>query len=156
MTPTTKVPNFGPTLKAFRERDSTLTQGKLAERAGFDHSTVGRLEAGTRDPSREVVVKLATALGLDATDTDRLLEAADYRPVSIAHRLALPALANLDAIYREADAETKRQIATMIDFIRGAASDRLKTKLDDGTIRLDLVVEKTRAVMYGADQCSPT
>lgn len=57
-----------------------LSQSKLAERAGFYHSYVSRLETGTRLPTREAVVELGAALDLDPDDFDRLLLAAGFAP----------------------------------------------------------------------------
>lgn len=65
-----------------------VSQSKLAARAGFDHSYVSRLESGTRTPTREAVLHLAGALGLDATGTDQLLSAAGFLPGDVASLLA--------------------------------------------------------------------
>ena len=40
------------------------SQGKLAQVAGFDPSTVSRLESGARAPERETVDRLADAMAL--------------------------------------------------------------------------------------------
>lgn len=55
------------------------TKADLAKRAGFDPSTITRLEQGTRAPERETVTQLADAMALPATDRDRLLAVAGYR-----------------------------------------------------------------------------
>lgn len=68
---------FGPTLRRLRE-DRTLSQSKLAERAGFDHSIISRWEAGTRDPTRDAVMRLAAALALSDVERDALLESAGF------------------------------------------------------------------------------
>ena len=51
---------FGVTLKRFREA-RRVSQSKLAERAGFDHSYVSRLESSARTPTRDAVEQLAGA-----------------------------------------------------------------------------------------------
>ena len=55
------------------------SQGKLAQQAGIDASTVSRLESGARAPERETVSRLADALVLPIIDRDRLLSAAGFR-----------------------------------------------------------------------------
>lgn len=78
---------FGTALKRLRE-DRRVSQSKLAERAGFDHSYVSRLESGARTPTRDAVVSLAGSLQLDAKDQDRLLAAAGFLPKDTASLLA--------------------------------------------------------------------
>lgn len=68
---------FGPLLRIFRDR-SKLSQSRLAEAAGFDHSYVSRLESGTRMPMRDAVLKLAEALRLEESERDALLAAAGF------------------------------------------------------------------------------
>lgn len=72
-------PPFGAALKQYREA-ARVSQSKLAERAGFDHSYVSRLEGGARTPTREAVLQLAEALGVDGTGRDALLAAAGFLP----------------------------------------------------------------------------
>ena len=79
--------NFGLTLKRIREADR-VSQSKLAERAGFDHSYVSRLESGARTPTREAVIQLAEALGLDTAGQDSLLAAAGFLPREVSSLLA--------------------------------------------------------------------
>ena len=74
---------FGAVLKATRQRRRPyLSQARLAELAGYDHSAISRIEAGARRPSREGVVDIAAALGLDRPEADALLMAAGFSPVS--------------------------------------------------------------------------
>ena len=79
--------NFGLTLKRIRE-GGRVSQSKLAERAGFDHSYVSRLESGARTPTRDAVVQLAEALGLDSAGQDSLLAAAGFLPREVGSLLA--------------------------------------------------------------------
>jgi transcriptional regulator with XRE-family HTH domain len=55
---------FGKTLKHYRE-GRRVSQSKLAERAGLDHSYVSRLESGARTPTRDAVEQLSRALELN-------------------------------------------------------------------------------------------
>lgn len=54
---------FGDLLQAERKHQR-ISQSKLADLAGFDHSFVSRLESGTRVPSRDAVMRLVAALRL--------------------------------------------------------------------------------------------
>lgn len=77
---------FGTALKRYREM-ARVSQSKLAERAGFDHSYVSRLESGARTPTREAVIQLANALGLDGQGKDSLLAAAGFLPQEVSSLL---------------------------------------------------------------------
>jgi predicted ATPase/transcriptional regulator with XRE-family HTH domain len=57
--------SFGEWLRA-RRKALDLTQIELAERTGCAEDTIGRIEAGTRRPSRQVAALLAEALGVPA------------------------------------------------------------------------------------------
>ncbi len=78
---------FAATLKAMREQ-ARVSQSKLAERAGFDHSYVSRLESGTRTPTREAVGQLALALGAHPSGQDELLAAAGFLPREVSSLLS--------------------------------------------------------------------
>ncbi len=76
------------------------SQGRLAQQAGIDPSSVSRFEAGSRTPERDTVNRLADALVLPVIDRDRLLAAAGFRSAAfddpliseLANLLADPAL----------------------------------------------------------------
>lgn len=70
---------FGHMLRELR-MDRRLSQARVADMAGYDHSFLCRLEAGNRDPSREAVETIARVLRLSGPDTDELLMAAGYMP----------------------------------------------------------------------------
>jgi predicted ATPase/transcriptional regulator with XRE-family HTH domain/Tfp pilus assembly protein PilF len=55
--------SFGEWLRA-RRKALDLTQFQLAEQAGCAEDTIGRIEAGTRRPSKQVAALLAAALGV--------------------------------------------------------------------------------------------
>jgi transcriptional regulator with XRE-family HTH domain len=55
--------SFGEWLRA-RRNALDMTQFELAQRAGCAEDTIGRIEAGTRRPSKQVAATLAEALGL--------------------------------------------------------------------------------------------
>jgi transcriptional regulator with XRE-family HTH domain len=68
---------FGMTLTAFRKR-ARLSQPKLANACGCDHSYVSRMELGQRHPSPEMVDKLAGSLALSDHDAEQLYRSAGY------------------------------------------------------------------------------
>ena len=78
---------FGSTLKRFREA-RRVSQSKLAERAGFDHSYVSRLESGARTPTRDAVEQLAKAMELEQVNRDELLASAGFLPGEVASLLS--------------------------------------------------------------------
>jgi transcriptional regulator with XRE-family HTH domain len=59
-----KTGSFGRVIRE-RRRQLDLTQEEVAQRIQTSFPYIGHLEAGKRHPSRQVVVKLADALGLD-------------------------------------------------------------------------------------------
>jgi transcriptional regulator with XRE-family HTH domain len=78
---------FGATLKRYREA-RRVSQSKLAERAGFDHSYVSRLESGARTPTRDAVQQLADALGMERLQQDELLASAGFLPKEVSSLLS--------------------------------------------------------------------
>lgn len=79
--------SFAQLLKQSRE-SVRMSQSRLAESSGFDHSYVSRLESGHRMPTREAVVKFAEAMGLTASDRDNLLASAGFMPQRVESLLA--------------------------------------------------------------------
>lgn len=75
---------FGLVLTDIRTRQG-LSFRALAYRAGVDHATVMKLEAGQRHPTVETVRRLANGLGLSegAVNRDRLFLAAGFVPAGI-------------------------------------------------------------------------
>lgn len=69
---------FPKVLQGMRSARS-WSKADLAKRAGFDPSTITRLEQGSRVPERETVLQLAAAMALPMPDRDRLLAASGYR-----------------------------------------------------------------------------
>ena len=59
-------PSFGPVLRRLR-LEKRLSQEELAERAGMaSHSHISRLESGRKQPTLEMLFRLADALGAEA------------------------------------------------------------------------------------------
>jgi transcriptional regulator with XRE-family HTH domain len=104
-----KHESFADVLTALRHGRG-LSQSRLAARAGFDHSFIGRLENGSRQPTRRAVRTIADALDASPPERDRLLLAAGFRPVDNRHLFdGEPALAALIGIL--ADQATPAPIA---------------------------------------------
>lgn len=68
---------FATLLRSHRQRRQ-LTQGAVASAAGFDRSYISYLEQHKRNPTRDVVLKLADVLGLVAEERDGLLLSAQF------------------------------------------------------------------------------
>lgn len=89
---------FGVALRIYRVA-AGLSQNALARAAGIDPAYVNRFErVGTGQPSRPIALALASALQLDAYQTDRLLYAAGLAPVNDWQTLALDYARLLTAI----------------------------------------------------------
>lgn len=69
---------FGDRVRAARH-DLRLSQDDLALKADVNRSYIASLEAGHRNPSLELIAKLATALEIDAGDLVRGLQDEDGR-----------------------------------------------------------------------------
>lgn len=110
---------FAPMLREFRDR-RRLSQSRLAEAAGFDHSYVSRLESGTRMPTRDAVVKLAEAMGLGDGERDTLLASAGFMPGRIESLFASePVLSEVLGLLqdRAVPAEVRDDVRHMISLL---------------------------------------
>ncbi len=111
---------FGPTLRRLR-RDRMISQSSLADRAGFDHSYLSRLEASQREPSRDAVTRLSEAMTLSELENAMLFASAGYSAAGDLFRTdpELIALAeilwddSLDAEHREKVRYVLRAIAEL-------------------------------------------
>lgn len=75
---------FGTALAQIRQqRRPYLSQSRLGDAAGFDHSYVSRLETGTRQPTRVAVLALASALQATPDERDALLLAGGFAAVGV-------------------------------------------------------------------------
>lgn len=74
-----KSPRYGGP----RDVTSALSQNELARWAGVDVSYVCLLESGKRRAQRDVVIRLAAAMGCSLIETDELLMSAGLLPLSI-------------------------------------------------------------------------
>lgn len=103
---------FAATLTDMRVQ-AGLSQKRLAERAGIDHSYLSRLEMlpdnrNRREPSHEMVGFLADALNLSARDRAELFMAAGYVTPEMYWRPFLAALDELDAMCSESEPDVER------------------------------------------------
>jgi transcriptional regulator with XRE-family HTH domain len=119
---------FGRALRSARE-SRRMSQAVCAERAGYDHSLVSRLESGGRSPSRAVVVAVAKALWLDGAETDALLLAAGFAPVgpvgNVPAWAGLPAVRSLGSALVALSAPEAARLADAVSLlIAGATTAR--------------------------------
>lgn len=121
---------FGVTLKRFREA-RRVSQSKLAERAGFDHSYVSRLESGARTPTRDAVQQLADAMDLERLQQDELLASAGFLPQEVSSLLSSePEITDVLALLQNSQMpddyrQTMRQVLRVI-------ADQARLVLKDG------------------------
>jgi transcriptional regulator with XRE-family HTH domain len=71
------VTTFPRILRDLREKHD-MSQARLAKAIGVDHSYISRLESGQRRPSYDVVLAIASALGLDNEERKLLFASAGY------------------------------------------------------------------------------
>ncbi len=122
-TPT--VTPLGAELRRLRGR---VSQSRLADAVGCDHAYISRLESGTRNPSRAVVLAIIAALELSQADAARLLNLAGYTAdgprCAVADDLAaFLAQPNMDAEFRSACEVVARD---MLDQMRAGWLARRK------------------------------
>jgi len=58
---------FGSVVRE-RRKAQRLTQAELAERAHVERETLGRIERGLREPGLSIIIRLARALEVNATE----------------------------------------------------------------------------------------
>lgn len=79
---TTSGPSFGERLRSWRELRG-MSQLQLASAANISSRHLSFLETGRSQPSREMLARLATQLGVPQNDRDALLLAAGFAPTSL-------------------------------------------------------------------------
>ena len=83
------APGFGATLRRRRTQHRPyLSQARLADAVGANHSSIARLESGGRAPSRAMADALCDALGLAGAERYELLGLAGYCPLPMTPELA--------------------------------------------------------------------
>jgi len=66
---------FGSVVRE-RRKAQRLTQAELAERAHVERETLGRIERGLREPGLSIIIRLAQALEMNATELMARMEGA--------------------------------------------------------------------------------
>lgn len=115
----TPTHSFALMLRELRDR-RRLSQSRLAEAAGFDHSYVSRLESGSRMPTRDAVTRLADAMSLEESDRDALLASAGFMPGRIESLFANePVLSEVLGLLqdRQIPAEVRDDVRHMISLL---------------------------------------
>lgn len=110
------APSFGPLLRQWRNT-RTLTQMALAEQAEVSTRHISFMETGRSNPSREMVLVLASVLELPLRDRNSLLVSAGFAPA-----------------YHETDlqAEEMRPVRRALEFILRSTDPYGAVVLDGG------------------------
>ena len=130
---------FPATLRRLR-RQTGVSQLALAERSGTTQRYVSFLETGRSAPGRDVVLRLADALGLPALDRQALLTAAGFVLEGAAHAEAAD-MAPLRATVREVLRQQNPFPAVLLD--------PAQTVLDMNR-SFEILVDKARAALPSA------
>jgi len=111
-----------------------MSQSELARQVGVDHTLVSRLESGARNPSRQVVARLARVLaGDDSELAARLLATAGYAPLAVDTRADAGRLWQLIALMSDdrLPEPARRLASAIIDSL----VKTLRSEIDRQTIR---------------------
>lgn len=106
------VPAFGGELKRLRELRG-LTRRAIAQSADLDPSTMTRLENGERGPSRDVVARIADALGASLIEEHALLVAAGFLTEEAAELLDEPEIGRLATLLARDDLAVEHRALLM-------------------------------------------
>lgn len=126
-------PEFGQFLKKCREK-VPLSQSKLAEACDFDHSYISRLESGNRMPTREAVLLLGKAMGLQpgSDHFEILLDLAGFRTVNGAFVATCPEIRELNNLYSVVGSGTQEEIRTSLRLLNEALEYRRIHRISAG------------------------
>ncbi len=118
---------FGAYIKALREKQQGLTQGKLGELVGVAGNTVYRIEAGRQEPETTQLAALLTILGGRIKDVRKLLSGEATK--ADAKRLADEAL-DEQKLLALADTDPKRR-ALLYKIAELSDDPDLITRIED-------------------------
>jgi transcriptional regulator with XRE-family HTH domain len=107
-------PEIGDLLRAWRRR-RRLSQLDLAAGADISARHLSFVENGRSAPSREVVLRLAEALGLALRERNQLLISAGYAPMYAETQLAAPGMSAVRAMIRKVLAAHEPFPAVVLD-----------------------------------------
>jgi transcriptional regulator with XRE-family HTH domain len=105
--------SFGNLLREYM-KEYAISQLKLAEDTGYDHSFISRLWSGQRKPTRENVERIIPALRLPPPKRDALQAAAGLLPDTLDHLIALPELAQLNSVWPQLPPEIQGELTTLL------------------------------------------
>jgi transcriptional regulator with XRE-family HTH domain len=111
-----------------------MSQAELARLVGVDHTLVSRLESGARNPSRQVVARLARVLaGDDSELAVRLFASAGYAPLAVGTQADVGQLWQLIALMSDdrLPDPARRLASAIIDSL----AETLRSEIDRQTIR---------------------
>lgn len=116
---------FGAWLESARERRG-WTQEVFASRAGTTAATISRIESGERNPSREMVERIALALATDEQDPEsvqRLVQEAKRVAAGLPVEEYDPDLTQLRGLYEGLSPGSKKRVVEITRLLRDAERD---------------------------------
>jgi len=106
--------SFGDRVRALR-KEAGISQMELGEKAGLDHTYIGGIERGERNPTLEAIEKITAGLGIGIPEFFRFLEASN--------KLISTELIELVTLLEDRDAETIHRVSGlvggMLDWVDG-------------------------------------
>lgn len=119
------VGTYGAMLAHFRARAS-ISQERLARKAGVSNSLVSLIETGRRGlkrPDRNTVLRLGTALDLTSEEMDELLMSAGHYPTEQKMTRRRPSFASFVSTEPTLDNKGKTAMLALYDALTDRASD---------------------------------
>ena len=104
-----EIIKIGDRLKSLRKKEN-LTQSQFAEKIGLPRTTYANYENNSREPSKEILEKIATVLNIT-------VEFLIYGDLTEKPDVTI-ALHNDDGIDSELPEEAKKEIANFIEYVK--------------------------------------
>lgn len=112
------VSKFAKVLRDVRlSQETFLSQSKLAEKLGCDHSYISRLEDGSRLPSREFLVRMTMNLEMSTVVQNQLFTSAGFSPPVSIGDLHFEILYRLDKALQSANLVVMKSSITFLELI---------------------------------------
>jgi len=112
------VSEFAKVLKDVRlSQETFLSQSKLAEKLGCDHSYISRLEDGSRLPSREFLVRMTMNLEMSTVVQNRLFTSAGFSPLVPIGEANFEIMHRLDKALQNASLVVLKSSITFLELI---------------------------------------
>lgn len=124
---------FAETLRRVREYRN-LSQSQLATETGLDPSTISRLEAGSRNPTRKLIQTIGAALSIMGEGDTRyreLLESAGFYGTEERTQFACMELYRLNQILPDADTPMQTEARLGLRLIIRAVESTLSRRVPE-------------------------